>query len=246
MSNENLWSRPLAALAVGVALVLSYGAGYLTGHSRLPDLDRRLGALEARFLDSKDDAGTEPLSSVSVKPEQSVGSRNAKVALIEYGDFQCPYCRSFHRGTYPQLRDRYIKQGRLLFSFKHMPLASIHSFAESAAVAAECAGRLGHFWAMQDALFAEDLRYFEADLTTLASRLGLAKEPFRDCVSSSGPFALLSDIDEAKRLGFTGTPSFVLGDLNPDGRVRVRLRWKGVKPLAEFMAAIDERLRANR
>src|SRR5262245_2735820 len=90
---------------------------------------------------------------VSIAQANSKGNREARVALIEYQDFQCPYCAAAFRDLLPVVERDYIAPGRVLLVFKHLPLRSIHPAALPAAQAAECAGAQGRFWPMHDRLF---------------------------------------------------------------------------------------------
>jgi protein-disulfide isomerase len=81
------------------------------------------------------------------------GNKNAKVTVVEFSDFQCPFCEQFFKNTYPQLKKEYIDNGKIAFYYRHFPLTSIHPYAKSAAIAAECANDQGKFWEYHDLLF---------------------------------------------------------------------------------------------
>ena len=81
------------------------------------------------------------------------GEKNAKVTLIEFADYQCPFCARFYRETFPQIQENYIFTGKVKFFFLNFPLERSHPQAFKAAVAANCAGEQGKFWAMHDRLF---------------------------------------------------------------------------------------------
>jgi NhaA family Na+:H+ antiporter len=138
------------------------------------------------------------------------GPRQAAVTLVEYGDFQCPYCAEAH----PEVREALARTGeRVAFAFRHFPLADKHPRAEAAAQAAEAAGAQGRFWAMHDRLYeagpraledddlreharaagVEDLEHFDAELAA-AVHLGRVRE----------------DIEGGLAGGVRGTPSFFL------------------------------------
>jgi protein-disulfide isomerase len=93
-----------------------------------------------------------PTEPVSLDGAALKGSSSANIAIIEYSDFQCPYCAKFVRDTFPLLNRRYIETGKVLFAFRHLPLDNIHSLAHRAAENAECARQQGKFWEMHDAL----------------------------------------------------------------------------------------------
>lgn len=82
-----------------------------------------------------------------------LGSSDAKITIIEFSDFQCPFCESFFMSTYPELKKNYIDTGKVQFAFRHYPLTSIHPNAQKAHEAAECANEQGKFWEYHDKLF---------------------------------------------------------------------------------------------
>lgn len=90
---------------------------------------------------------------VEVGSSASKGDANAKITLVEFSDFQCPFCAKFYSETLPQIMKDYIDTGKVKLVYKHFPLISIHPNAQKAAEAAECAGEQGKFWEMHDAMF---------------------------------------------------------------------------------------------
>jgi protein-disulfide isomerase len=82
------------------------------------------------------------------------GNKDAKVTIVEFSDFQCPYCESFFSGTFPQIQKEYIDTDKVRLFFKELPLISIHAYAQKAAEASLCAGDQGKFWEMHDKLFS--------------------------------------------------------------------------------------------
>jgi protein-disulfide isomerase len=144
-----------------------------------------------------------PVLQLSNGNDPSIGPETAPVTIVEYGDFECPVCKD-SVAILQQLRALYPEQVRMVY--RDLPLAA-HPQARAAAEAAECAFEQGAFWAYHDALFAEapDLpNYVE-----LAERLHLNTEAFRDCLSGPTSKAAVSkDLEEAQRLGLSGTPTF--------------------------------------
>lgn len=146
------------------------------------------------------------------------GNPEADVAIIEYSDFQCPYCRRI----VPVLEDVLEERGDVKLVFRHMPL-SFHKAAFPAALAAEAAAEQGRFWEMHDKLFAEGKQLAKSDLPTgdsgpvpfedLAQELGLDIERFRaDFRSDAVIERVEADMAEARRLGVKGTPTLFVGD----------------------------------
>lgn len=160
----------------------------------------------------------------------SLGSKQATITVVEFSDFQCPFCRS-SQDTIKQVLRSYQKEIRLIFL--HLPL-EIHSEAFSAAQAAFCAGQQNAFWTFHDALFASEDFSTEA-LNKIASGLHLNMPVFADCIKSEAARnAILRDLNEAQRLGINSTPTFLI-----NGRV-----FRGALSFQDFKAAIERELKA--
>lgn len=100
-------------------------------------------------------AGGAPLPSrpVSIEGAAVKGKVGVRVGVIEYSDFQCPYCGTFARDTLPRIVSEYVDTGKAFFAFRHLPLEAIHPHARRAAEAAECARRQDRFWTVHDTIF---------------------------------------------------------------------------------------------
>jgi protein-disulfide isomerase len=125
----------------------------------------------------------------------------------------------------------------------HNPLP-IHSRAEAAAEAAECAGQQGQFWAMHDRLFGDPKKLDDSDLAEYARALGLDLSAFATCRPGSGNAIVRRDVAVAKDLGLKGTPTFLIGEIVSDGRVKIADVIAGARPVADFEVVIDRRLKA--
>jgi protein-disulfide isomerase len=157
------------------------------------------------------------------------GNPDAKVTIVEYSDFQCIFCEQFFTQTYPQIKQDY--GDRILFVFKHFPIASIHPDAERAANAAECAHEQGKFWEYHDTLFSNQDDLSRAALIKDATTAGITDmTTFTQCVDS-GKYAATVQADEAQgiSIGVNGTPSFFI-----NGMALV-----GAQPYAVFKSALD-------
>lgn len=136
----------------------------------------------------------------------SIGSKEAIVTIIEFSDFQCPYCRGSQEVLKRVLRT-YPSEVKLIF--KHLPL-DIHALAFSSAQAAFCAGQQDRFWKYHDALFASEALSLEA-LSSVAHKQGLDLSKFNTCLKSDASrAAVLADTREAQELGIGSTPTFVI------------------------------------
>lgn len=143
--------------------------------------------------------------SIKAKDDDHIrGNKNAKVTIIEYSDFQCPYCSRFHT-TLEQALEKYPNDVRWIY--RHFPLDSIHPYARKAAEASECAGDQNKFWEYADGLYENQKSINPAYLSTLAKELKLNTSSFETCLSS-GKYAnkVSTDLKEGQSYGITGTP----------------------------------------
>ena len=139
------------------------------------------------------------------------------LTVIEYGDFECPYCGEFARDTFPAFKARYIDTGQVRWVYRHLPLNN-HPRAEPAAEASGCAAAQGRFWEYQDLLFHNQDALAEADLEGYAAQLGLDLNAFGDCLSSGAEAARVArDVQAAGALGAFVTPTFFIGTTRVDG-----------------------------
>jgi protein-disulfide isomerase len=137
------------------------------------------------------------------------GDMTATVGMIEFADFQCPFCAKFARDIFPGLSKKYIETGKLLFAFRHFPL-SIHQYAPGAAAAAECAGQQGAFWSMHDKLFTDPTHLDPASLEGNAQTLKLNIDAYDKCVSAHQA-VVDDDTALARSLQIKGTPVIIIG-----------------------------------
>ncbi len=155
------------------------------------------------------------------------GPSDAWVTVVEFADFECPYCGDAE-ATLAQLLAEYPADVRLVF--KHFPLASIHPYARSAAIAAECAGEQGLFWEMHDRLFANQTALTSADLVAYAADLGLDVAAWQICLSTPEPAARVDgDASLGEQMGVRATPTFVINGVPLEGAA----------PLATFEQLVE-------
>jgi protein-disulfide isomerase len=147
--------------------------------------------------------------------DHAVGPADAPVTLVQYGDYECPYCGK----AYPVIKELQKRMGdRLRFVFRNFPLNTIHEHAGVAAQAAEAAGEQGKFWEMHDVLYEHQDDLAEADLNQYALRLGLEIYKFESDLSSER-FAkrIREDFRGGVRSGVNGTPTFFINDVRYNG-----------------------------
>ncbi len=147
-----------------------------------------------------------------------LGSKDAPITMVEFSDYQCPFCQRFHLQVYNEIKKDYIDTGKVRFYSRDLPIDQIHPNAMRAAQAGRCAGDQGQFWTLRDIMSAHpdnlDLNSLVAD----ASLVKINPDTFRACIES-GKYkeAVKSDLLEAMKIGADGTPSFVVGKSTPDG-----------------------------
>jgi len=169
---------------------------------------------------------------IEVGNNPSLGKVDAPVTLVEFTDFQCPYCKRFHDTTFPKLREKYIDTGKLRYIAMDLPL-SFHQQALPAANAARCAAEQGKFWEMRKTLFKHSRTLGQKALLSYAERLSLDIDAFQKCQESNRHNSIIQqNIQTAHQAGFTGTPSFIIGK-NMGSYVN-GAALIGAKPLAEF------------
>ncbi|MCF6211683.1 MAG: DsbA family protein [Gammaproteobacteria bacterium] len=171
---------------------------------------------ELRVELARKNAGSQPKKEVSLDNEPSIGNKNAKVVMVEFTDYQCPFCQRHTQKTFPQLKEGYIDTGKLFYVMKDYPLA-FHDQAKPAAVAANCAGEQGAYWAMHEQLFASGIRLGKNTYKTIAQSLSLDSEVFEACLDDPEQAKEVdADFAEGSRVGVRGTPAFFIGKLEGD------------------------------
>jgi protein-disulfide isomerase len=170
------------------------------------------------------------------------GRKDAPLTLIEFSDYQCPFCKRHVEQTVPELVKQYVDTGKARYVFRDFPLTAIHPQASKAAEAARCAGDQGKYWEMHDRLFANQKELAPAKLPEHATAIGLDGAKFQQCLDS-GKYtqAVQNDIDDATKLGMRGTPTVIVGTTDGD-QVKDAVMIRGAHPLATFKTEIDKLL----
>jgi protein-disulfide isomerase len=158
------------------------------------------------------------------------GEKDAPVNIVEFSDFQCPFCKAA-TATMHQIMAQYA--GKVRWVFRDFPIATLHPLAHRAHEAARCAAEQGKFWEYHDVLFQKSPQLAPADLKQYARDLKLDGDSFDRCLEA-GKYgaAIAADIEEGQRLGVSGTPAFFI-----NGRLLV-----GAQPATAFQQVIDSEL----
>lgn len=165
------------------------------------------------------------------------GDKDAPVTVVEFTDYQCPFCSQFFEQSYPQIMSEYVDTGKVRYVTRDLPL-SFHANAENAALAARCAGDQNKYFEMHDELFKTQAAWSElsdpkAEFSKAASTVGLNASAFASCYDSGEHrSAIADDLALAAQMGASGTPTFFINGA----------KLVGAQPIASFKQAIDTAL----
>jgi len=179
-------------------------------------------------------------ATVAISNKPVMGSDSAPVTVVEFADYQCPYCLRFTKTTFPYLKRDYIDTGKVRWVALNLPLP-FHKDARKAAQAAHCAGEQGKFWEMREQLFMNPQQLAAEQLPGHAASVGVDVKAFNACLASDRHLDEIDqDAKDASAVRLTGTPSFIIGRTASDkitGQVVI-----GAQPLNIFNAAIKKAL----
>jgi len=172
------------------------------------------------------------------------GKRDAKVTIVEFSDYQCPFCARYSQETFPQIERDYIQTGRVKYVFRDFPIEAIHPAALKAHEAVHCAAEQSKHREMHEKLFSNQRSMGRADLASYAQSLGLDATKFQKCLDGDLYSAKIrKGVTEGEQSGVRGTPTFFLGLTEPDSsKVKAVRRIIGAQPYNAFKAAIEELL----
>jgi protein-disulfide isomerase len=173
----------------------------------------------------------------------SLGEKTAKVTIVEFSDFQCPFCGRYATQTMPQLLDEYVKTGRVRYVFRNFPMDQLHPLAEKAAEASVCAADQGKFWEAHDRFFKNQQALDAKEMQGHAVVLGLDAPKFQQCLDS-GKYTsrVKADVAEGQKYNVRGTPSFFFGTEMKDSKLKAVKFLSGALPFQDFKDVIDSLL----
>ena len=171
----------------------------------------------------------------------AMGNAKAEVTLIEYSDYQCPFCARYFQQTFPDIRKNYVETGKIRYMFSNFPLDSIHPQAFKAHEAAACAGDQSKYWEMHTQLFSNQRALLPAQLEKYAANIGMDVAIYKACVASSKHAAKVrQEFTTASNLGIEGTPTFVIGRAGTgDAKMKAAKVLVGAQTFETFKEAID-------
>lgn len=172
----------------------------------------------------------------------SIGKADAPVTVVEFADYQCPFCKRFHTDAYAELKGEYIDTGKVRFVNRDLPL-DFHPLALKAAEAVRCAGDQGKYWEFRDMLFSSTDPPNDDVIGKTAITLSLDQDALKSCLASHKYKAdVQKDASDAASLQISGTPTFVVAKSAEDKLDGVRII--GAQPYATFHSAIETLLKA--
>jgi len=243
-------------LVIGIIVVIGIAAffagSYFTSfNSNLvsqEELQEAISKLELRMLQEKLPT-TQPTGPVRISADNDpiIGNPDAEITIIEFSDFQCPFCARFHVQTLPSIMSEYIEQGKVKLVFRDFPIQSIHPNALPASIAAECANEQGKFKEMHDVLFEKQNQWNGVETANVlsvfslyASEMQIDQEAFDSCLTNGKYIEeIRKDLEDGRNYGVSGTPGFFIGN-DKVGYVEL----KGAQPFESFKKVIDSQLDA--
>jgi protein-disulfide isomerase len=217
LKKESLYKFSIVALAL--LLTISIFTGGFSGKSTGEVVKEKLPAME-----------NDPIDMNQLIEDDSVrGDKNAPVTIVEFSDYECPFCARFYADAYQQIKSVYIDTGKVKFVYRDFPL-SFHQNAKKAAEAAECAGEQGMYFEMHDKLFENGVSEGVDSYKKYAMEIGLDQEQFDSCLDSGAMASeVQKDFMDGQKAGVKGTPAFIInGELI-----------SGAQPFSVFQETID-------
>ncbi len=179
-------------------------------------------------------------ASLSLGTAPSRGRADAPLVLVEFSDYECPFCIRHFTQTMPELEREYISTGKLRYVFMDFPIDQLHPGALKAHEASRCAGEQGKFWELHQKLFSPAGTHGADRLKTLASEAGIDRAAFDVCLDSGRMQApVRASVDRATQLGADGTPQMYLGVADASGSFRIIRSIRGAVPFPQMKQVID-------
>jgi protein-disulfide isomerase len=205
ISKITLWQTVSALL--GILLILSvftggFGTKIFSENSNAPNI-------EAQPREAQPSAPSTDMKSL-IDDDAIEGDANAPVTIVEWSDYECPFCARFYSQTLDQIRTNYVDTGKVKLVFRDFPL-SFHKQAQKAAEAAECAGEQGKYYEMHDKLFEEGVSGGVSSFKQYAVDIGLDTSKFDECLDSGAMASeVAKDMQDGQAAGIRGTPGFII------------------------------------
>ena len=226
--------------AVALAGLLMAATSACAQTSEIEALRREIAALKEDLANLRATLGR-PRPIVDLTGAPTKGNPDAQVALIEFSDYECPFCIRHFRETMPLIEKNYISTGKVLYAFRDYPIDELHPQAIKAHEAAQCGLEQNKFWPMHTSLFGVPAQHAPEGLEAVASKAGLDMTKFRECIASGRTTAGIRKTAElATSFGANGTPAFFIGIIDKaTNSVKVIRAISGALPFAQFAQALE-------
>lgn len=211
------------------------------------ELNEAIAKLESRISKTQqvDERVKEMPISVSIDDDPVRGNQDAPITIVEFSDFQCPFCARFQIQTLPLILEQYVETGKVKFVYRDFPIQNSHPNAMPAAAASECAHEQNKYWEYHDALFENQGVWNKVDIASavtvfkeFAAELDLNQDQFNSCLDSGKYIEEINnDLKDGRDYGITGTPGFFIGN-EENGFVKLN----GAQPFEAFKNIIDSQL----
>jgi protein-disulfide isomerase len=173
--------------------------------------------------------------------DAAAGSQLAKVVVLEFSDFECPYCSRHATEVLPTLKREFVDNGKVRYVFRHFPLETIHPYAGHAAAAAVCGAKQGKFWEVHDRLFENQEMLRAGKIVDAMAGSELAFSELNECLEEFGPSRVAEDREQGIRLQVNATPTLFVGQVK-NGKVHLSTRINGAANLGELRKVLSEAL----
>ena len=233
------------AIAIGLPLAAQVPAQPDTiSHQQAEDIINELRQIR-QLLEKQQGPANEPAKDPTARAKLSLldapmlGNKDAPFTLVEFTDFQCPFCQRFHTAVFPEFKKMYIDTGQVRFFSRDYPLSDMHADAMRAAQAGRCATDQGQYWALRDVMAANPGKLDLASLVKDAGDLKLDVAVFRTCLETEKhKDGVQTDIMEALKVGLNATPTFYLGKSTASGVDGEKI--EGAEPIEFFEMKLNE------
>lgn len=238
---KDTFNKILAALVI-LAVGFSFTAGYIVGGGGLAKTGAATGTggtvVQQPTAQAPQQQAPAPEGRVAVSLDDDPVVGSGSVNVIEFSDFQCPFCGRAFSDAVAGIKADYVTSGKVKFAYRDFPLDSIHPQAVPGALAANCALEQGKFWEYHDKIFQNQNAMGDASYKQWAADLGLDATAFNNCYDTQKYASeVQKDFQDGVNAGVSGTPTFFIGN---DARGYIKI--VGAQPYSVIKAAIDQEL----
>ena len=222
----------------GALLIIGVGLGWAGTL-----LSQQWGEAQQQQIRRQPRAKAKLSTALLIDKEPSLGTANAPLTIVEFSDFECPYCKRFHEQVFPKLNKQYVETGLVRFVHKDLPLP-FHQQARSAAAATRCASEQDQYWELYGALYEQQNCLSCKGVQGIAGEQNLDLQTLEACMERTAiQTQINANISEAALHNIRATPTFVIGPTLSNGKHEGEVI-EGALPWPRFRALIDQKLQA--